>query len=232
MTIPPTCLLCDKLVDSHGGLCASCWRQARFIERPYCEVLGLPFAYGDNEGTLSPQAIADPPPFERLRAVMAYEDCARRLVGALKYADRADLAPWMAHWMSVAGRELIADCQIVVPVPLHRLRLHSRRYNQSAELARRIAFLGGLEYQAETLIRHRRTRQQVGLSVLERARNVQGAFRVEKNGRPLVEARRVLVVDDVHTTGATVRACARALKRAGAAAVDVLVFASVTGDDI
>ena len=232
IAIPPACLLCDRLVDAQGGLCSHCWRQARFIERPYCEVLGLPFAFDQGEGAASARAIADPPPFERLRAVMAYDDRARRLVGALKYADRGDLAPWMAQWMATAGRELIADCDVVVPVPLHRMRLHQRRSNQSAELARNIAHLTALDYEPQALLRHRRTRQQVGLTSLERGRNVQGAFRVDVKRRPAIEARRVLLVDDVHTTGATVRACSRALKRAGAAAIDVLVFASVVGDDI
>ena len=237
LAIPPTCLLCDRLVDDQGGLCASCWKSSRFIERPYCEVLGLPFAFdpgAHDEGSaiVSAGALADPPPFERLRAAMAYDDSARRLVSAFKFSDRGDLAPWMAGFMVRAGRELIADCEVIVPVPLHRLRLHERRYNQSAELARRIAAFTGLAYEAQALSRHRRTRQQVGLSALERARNVQGAFRADAARRPAVEGRRVLLVDDVHTTGATVRACARALKRAGAAAIDVLVFASVVGDDI
>ncbi|MCG6857119.1 MAG: ComF family protein [Salaquimonas sp.] len=230
--MPPACLLCDRLVDTQGGLCATCWKGARFIERPYCEVLGLPFAFDQGKGAVSARALADPPPFDRLRAAMAYDDNARRLVSALKFSDRGDLAPWMAQWMARAGRELIEDCDTVVPVPLHRLRLHERRYNQSAELARAIARLCGLNHAPQVLLRHRRTRQQVGLTSLERARNVQGAFRIEAARRPQIEGRRILLVDDVHTTGATVRACARALKRGGAAAIDVLVFASVVGDDI
>ena len=232
LVIPPTCLLCDVLVDRQGGLCARCWRGARFIERPYCEVLGVPFAFDQGEGAVSPQAMADPPPFDRLRSVMIYDDGARRLVSGLKFADRSELAPWMAKWMTVAGRELIGDCDIVVPVPLHRLRLQGRRYNQSAELARAIARTGGLEFQPMALVRHRQTRRQVGLTALERARNVQGAFRVPAERRPLVDGRRALLVDDVYTTGATVKACARALKRAGVNGVDVLTFACVVGGDI
>lgn len=232
LLIPSTCLLCDAIVDRQGGLCAGCWGRARFIERPYCEVLGMPFPFDQGEGAVSPAAIADPPPFARLRSVMVYDDCARRLVAMLKFSDRTDLAPWMAQWMAVAGRELVADCDVVVPVPLHWLRLHQRRYNQSAELARRIAGAAGLDYRPQVLRRHRRTRRQVGLTSLERARNVQGAFRVHAEDRPLVEGRRILLVDDVYTTGATAGACARALGRAGAAAVDVLTFASVFRDDI
>lgn len=232
VVIPPACLLCDTLVERQGGLCARCWSGARFIARPYCEVLGTPFAYDQGEGAVSPRAIADPPPFGRLRSVMVYDDGARRLVGALKFADRSELAPWMARWMAVAGGELLALTQVVVPVPLHRLRLHERRYNQSAELGRHVAAIAGKAFEPLALIRHRRTRQQVGLSASERERNVQGAFRVPPERRPLIEGRRVLLIDDVHTTGATVRACARALRRSGAAGVDVLTFATVVGDDI
>lgn len=232
IVIPPTCLLCDALVDCQGGLCARCWTGAHFIARPYCEVLGTPFAFDKGEGALSPQAIADPPPFDRLRAAMVYDETARRLVGALKFADRSELAPWMGRWMTVAGRELIHESTVVVPVPLHPLRLHERRYNQSAELARQIARISGLSFQPLALIRHRRTRRQVGLTATQRARNVQGAFRVPADRRPLVEGRRVLLVDDVCTTGATVKACARALRRSGVAGVDVLAFASVAGSDI
>jgi ComF family protein len=230
--VPATCMQCSALVGSDGGLCASCWSKARFLARPYCEVLGTPFAYDPGDGSLSAEAIAEPPAFERHRSVMAYGAAARRLVGGLKFSDRTDLAPWMAQLMAGFGRELIADCAIVVPVPLHRRRLWSRRFNQSAEIARHLCRLTGLQYAPLALARVRATRRQVGLGVSERARNVQGAFRVAPEQRPVVAGRRVLLVDDVYTTGATTQACARALKRAGAPAVDVLTFATAGLDDI
>jgi predicted amidophosphoribosyltransferase len=130
--------------------------------------------------------------------------------------------------MAVAGRELLADCDLLVPVPLHWMRLLSRRFNQSAELARNIGLVSGRTYAPLLLERGRRTRQQVGLSASQRTLNVQGAFRVPAAARPLVTGRRVLLIDDVYTSGATAKACTRALKRAGAAGVDVLTFASVT----
>ena len=232
LVIPPACLLCDRLVESQGGLCAACWRQCRFVERPFCEVLGTPFSYDPGPGMLSARAIAQPPPFARHRTVMLYDDGARRLVSSLKFADRSELAPWMARLMANAAREALGECQAVVPVPLHRLRLHERRYNQSAELARHVAARSGLDYLPLALERHRRTRRQVGLSAAERARNVQGAFRVPPAMSPLIEGRRVLLADDVYTTGATVAACARALNRAGARAVDVVTFAMVVAGDI
>jgi len=232
LVIPPTCLLCDRLVANQGGLCAACWRQCRFIGRPFCEALGTPFAFDPGPGSLSPAAIAEPPPFARHRSVMLYDEGARRLVSGLKFADRNELAPWMARLMKTAARELLDDCAVIVPVPLHRLRLHERRYNQSAELARHLAALSGREFLPQALERHRATRRQVGLTATERARNVQGAFRTPATMRPLVEGRRVLLVDDVYTTGATVAACARALRRARAAAIDVVTFAMVAAGDI
>ena len=176
---------------------------------------------------LSAEAIADPPPFDRARAVAVYDDVARRLVHGLKYRDRLELARWMAGWMARAGAELLDKADIVVPVPLHRRRLWWRRYNQSALLAHALAVKAGKPLANDVLIRIRATAQQVGLSAEERDRNVRGAFRMTAEGKPAIAGRRVLLVDDVYTTGATVRAGTRALIRAGAVGVDVLTFARV-----
>lgn len=232
MLVPSSCIRCTARTAEQGGLCPSCWNQAQFIERPYCEILGQPFSHDQGEGALSAAAIADPPPFERLRSVLVYNDLARGLVSAFKFTDRGDLAPWMAKWMAVAGRDLVADCDLVVPVPLHWRRLQSRRFNQSAELARYLAATTEKEFQPQFLTRMKPTRQQIGLSASQRARNVQGVFRVTPDRLSLVEAKRVLLIDDVYTSGATVKSCTRALKRAGAGSVDVLTFAMVCGDYI
>ena len=232
LAVPPACIACGRNVGRQGGLCQKCWRETHFIDRPYCEVLGTPFPYDHGEGTVSPEAIADPPPFDRLRSAVLYGDCPRRLVSRLKFSDQPELARWISGWMLVAGGELLKECDVAIPVPLHRRRLHMRRYNQSAELARWLCRNGGIEFQPDALVRTKTTRQQVGLSSQERERNVQGAFRVEKEKRPLIEGRRVLLVDDVYTSGATVKACARALRRAGVSGIDVLTFARVASGDI
>ena len=178
-------------------------------------------------GALSAEAIADPPPFDRCRAVAHFDETARRLVHALKYRDRPELARWMGLWMRRAGSELVSEADIIVPVPLHRGRLWRRRFNQAAALAQAIAFEAGRPLDATVLARIRSTGQQVGLSATDRALNVRGAFRVRQDRRPAIEGRRVLLVDDVYTTGATIKAATRALLRGGAAAVDVLVFSRV-----
>jgi ComF family protein len=227
VALPPQCLACETPIAAHGSLCAACWSKLRLIEAPYCSRLGTPFAYDLGTGALSAEAIADPPPFDRCRAVAAFDDVARKLVHGLKYRDRLELAAWMAGWMSRAGGELIATADIIIPVPLHTRRLWWRRYNQSVLLARTIADTSGKPLATGTLRRIRATAQQVGLTPDQRDRNVRGAFQVPVSEKITVAGLRVLLVDDVYTTGATVKASTRALLRAGAVGVDVLVFARV-----
>src|SRR5579871_6583780 len=223
---PPTCLACRAATGEHGALCPRCWSAIRFIERPFCERLGTPFEQDLGDGLLSPQAIADPPVFARARAVARFEDGpARTLVHRLKYSDRAELARPMARWMARAGADLLADADLVAPVPLHSARLWRRRFNQAAMLARGIARETSRPYELDALRRVKPTRSQVGLSRLQRAENVQGAFRVAEGAQ--IRGRRIVLVDDVLTSGATANAGSRALLRAGAAQVDVLVFARV-----
>jgi ComF family protein len=225
--LPPLCPTCREPVADPGAVCSQCWSKLTFISRPYCERLGIPFAYDPGPGVLSMEAIADPPSYNRARAAVRYDETARTLVQAFKYGDRLDLAPAMGRWMATAGRELLGDANALVPVPLHWRRLWSRRFNQAATLAQTVSRISGVPVAHDLLKRMRATRQQVGLTQAERARNVQGAFRVPREARPQVRGKRLLLVDDVLTSGATLDTCARILLRAGAANVDVLVFARV-----
>jgi ComF family protein len=197
------------------------------IAPPYCERLGIPFAYDPGPGVLSMQAISDPPAYHRARAAVRYDDISRALVHALKYGDRIDLAPIMGRWMARAGHELLKEADAIIPVPLHWRRLWARRFNQSMLLSQEISQEAGIPVADAALKRIKATAQQVGLSQSERAQNVQGAFRVPPDRKAEVAGRRVVLVDDVLTSGATSDACARALLRAGAANVDLLVFARV-----
>jgi ComF family protein len=210
-----------------AGLCGACWSKLSFIAPPYCERLGIPFPFDGGPGLLSMEAIANPPAYQRARAAVRYDDIARTLVHALKYGDRLDLAPIMGRWMANAGRALVSECDAIVPVPLHWRRQWVRRFNQSALLAEIIAQASGRPVAHGALKRVKATPQQVGLDKSARAQNVQGAFRVPASGKVEVAGRKLVLVDDVLTSGATVDACTRALLRAGAAAVDVLVFARV-----
>jgi ComF family protein len=226
VALPNLCASCREPVINEG-VCAACWSKLSFIAPPYCERLGLPFPFDPGPGVLSMQAIADPPAYRRARAAARYDDIARTLVHALKYGDRLDLAPTMGRWMARAGGELLAEADALVPVPLHWRRLWARRFNQSALLADVIARTCGAEVVHSALKRVKATPQQVGLDKSARTRNVQGAFRVPTEGQGAVAGRRIVLIDDVLTSGATADACARVLLRAGAAHVDVLVFARV-----
>jgi ComF family protein len=227
LALPPLCPSCREPLGGGAGLCAGCWSKLSLIERPYCARLGIPFTYDPGPGLLSMEAIAAPPAYDRARAAVRYDDIARALVTRFKYGDRLDLAPMMGRWMARAGRDLTADADALVPVPLHWRRLWARRFNQSAALAKTIGDIAGVPVLAAALKRVRATPQQVGLSKTERADNVQGAFRVPPERKAEIAGRRLVLVDDVLTSGATVDTCARALLRAGAAHVDVLVFARV-----
>ena len=226
VALPSLCPACREQVRDNG-LCASCWSKLSLIAPPYCERLGIPFAYDPGPGVLSMQAISDPPAYHRARAAVRYDDIARALVHALKYGDRIDLAPTMGRWMARAGSELLTDADVIIPVPLHWRRLWARRFNQSALLAQAISRETGVAVADTALKRIKATAQQVGLTQSERATNVQGAFRVAPDRKAQVAGRRVVLVDDVLTSGATSDACARALLRAGARNVDLVVFARV-----
>lgn len=230
--VPPTCMMCDAIVEQPGGCCSKCWGTIRFVARPYCEVLGAQFSYDMGQGAVCADAIANPPPFERARAAVLYDDPIQRLVSGLKYSDRLDVAPWIAKWMARAGRQLIEDNPIVIPVPLYKTRLLTRRFNQSAEIARTICKDKNLEYLPQALKRIRKTKQQVGLTRQERAKNVSGVFIVPPEYGAELKGKKVLLIDDVLTTGATVSSAAKALKRAGVASVDVLTFARVETFDM
>ena len=225
--LPPLCPSCREPLGEDGGLCAACWSKLSLIEPPYCVRLGIPFAYDPGPGLLSMEAIANPPAYDRARAAVRYDDIARALVHAFKYGDRIDLAPLMGRWMERAGRELLTEADALVPVPLHWRRLWARRFNQSMALAEAISGQCGIPVVHTALKRVRATPQQVGLSKPQRAENVQGAFRVPAESKGAIAGRRLILVDDVLTSGATVDTCARALLRHGAAHVDVLVFARV-----
>lgn len=226
VALPRLCAACREPVTG-PGLCPVCWSKLSFITKPYCERLGIPFVYDPGPGILSMEALADPPAYHRARAAVRFDDISRALVHALKYGDRLDLAPMMGRWLAFAGRDLLAEADALVPVPLHWKRNWARRFNQSGMLAAAVSANTGIPVSSFALKRVKATVQQVGLSRSERAANIQGAFRVPPEGKAAIAGRRLVLVDDVLTSGATAEGCARALLRAGAGNVDVLVFARV-----
>lgn len=224
---PPVCLNCEEAVATPDSLCARCWHGLRPITRPMCPVLGLPFEVPLGPDARSAEVEADPPPFERARSAVIYNDMAQRLVSRMKYSDKPELARFCARIMATACAEILDDAPVLVPVPLYRWRQWRRRYNQATELCRAVARRTGCEMIAGRVTRRRPTRQQVGLSAEQRARNVAGAFAVDPEFAGATGGRRVVLVDDVITTGATVKALTRELRRAGVDQIDVISFARV-----
>ena len=216
----------EPTVGAHG-LSAEAWARIRFLDGPVCDGCGAPFDYDPGPGARCPACMARRRAFDAARAACLYDETSRDPILKLKHADRTDLAPMFARWLSRAAAELLDEAEAIVPVPLHPLRLLRRRYNQAAEVARPLARLSGAPYLADALVRRRATDSQAGKSGSGRRRNVAGAFHVPERRRAQVEGRRILLVDDVMTTGATAEGCARALKQAGAARVDVAVLARV-----
>ena len=180
---------------------------------------------------ISAQASADPPDYDRARAVARFDGLMRNLVHGLKYADRHDARRLFGTWMAAAGADVLADADLIVPVPLHRWRLLSRRFNQSALIAGEIAKVSGVALDQRILERVKSTPQQVGMTADQRRLNMSGAFKVASGRGGIIAGARIVLIDDVITTGATVNACARALKRAGAARVDVLALGLVIRGD-
>ena len=206
-----------------SGFSAEAWSRVHFLEKPVCDGCGAPFEVDPLDRCAACQA--RPHAFARARAACLYDDASRELILAFKHGDRTELASLFARWVGRAAADLTADAEAVAPVPLHPMRLLARRFNQSAEIARPVARAAGLEYLPDVLARIRATPTQGGKSGRGRRRNVRGAFAVPDARRKHIKGRRVLLVDDVMTTGATLDACAKALLDAGARAVDCAVVA-------
>ncbi len=229
--------LCDLVLPHHAldagsraasaGLTAEGWSKLAFLETPVCDGCGVPFDYDLGAGVRCPACESRPRAFARARAACLYDEASRDLVLQFKHADRTDLARLFCLWLGRAAAELIAEADAVTPVPMHPLRLIRRRYNQAAEIARPLARRAGLPYWPGALQRRRAGESQAGKSGAGRRRAVSGAYVCPPGWAARLKGRRILLIDDVMTTGATAEACARALLASGAKAVDLAVIARV-----
>lgn len=224
---PPRCLACAEATDAAHGLCPACWRETYFVAGPACWKCGVPLVGEAELGDLCEGCTRRPPAWDRGAAALVYGGAGRRMVLAFKHGDRLDLAGPFTRWMAAAGAGLLTEADAVAPVPLHWRRLMSRRYNQSAELARRLARGARKPAIVDLLRRHRHTAPQKEMSLDARAANQAGAVAVNPRRAPQIAGRTVLLIDDVMTSGATLAGCAEALRAAGAGRVHVLVLARV-----
>jgi len=230
LIIPPSCIACQAPLGGHDAICAACWKDVQFIRAPVCDRLGLPMPFDTGAGAVSAAALANPPTYDRARAVAQFSGVMRDMILQFKYGDTHNARKLFGRWLTSAGAELIAGCDLITPVPMHRRRLLSRRFNQSAMLALEVARNSGHRYEPTLVTRTRATRSQVGLSSDQRRRNLAGAFTVSARQQQRIAGNHILLIDDVITTGTTLNACARALRRAGASRVDALALAIVTND--
>lgn len=220
---PPGCPACQQPVTAHNNFCAECFSKLRLIAEPMCQCCGIPFTVALAGEAQCPECLAEPPAFARARAVMVYDATSAPLVSALKFRDQWSGLPRYVAMMQAAGGALLTEAELIVPVPLNWRRLWRRKFNQSALLAYGVA--AAVPCYPQMLRRTRATRPQMRLARKERQKNVRGAFAVTEKFRPLLQGKRVLLVDDVVTTGATASACAEVLLAAGAKQVDVLALA-------
>jgi ComF family protein len=223
--LPPLCLGCNEIVAEAGALCAACWPAFSFIAAPHCSRCGTPFAEPAGEAAVCGACLRRPPRFRKARAALIYDDTSKRLVLPFKHGDRTDMARACGRWMARVGGDLLAEAELIAPVPLHWRRLFTRRYNQALLLARALAREGQGPVVPDLLRRARWTGSQGKLRAEQRRKNVAAAFALHPRWREAVKGKAVLLVDDVLTTGATVDACTLALQRAGARHVDVLTLA-------
>ena len=221
--LPPLCLKCERPVAQNQALCASCWKELHFVAAPFCACCGAPFDLPVEEGTLCGGCLAEAPVFAKARSALIYDEASRDLVLRLKHADRLHPAPALANWMTRAGADLWEQADLIVPVPLHRWRLLARRYNQAAVLALAMGKQTGVPVSVDLLRRVRPTVSQGHLDRKARAANVVGAFALGAEGE--AKGKRIVLVDDVLTSGATVGECAKVLLKGGAAQVSVVTLA-------
>jgi len=225
---PPLCISCGSQIGEPYSLCGECWHEVSFVDGPVCARCGLPFEIDPGENTVCAGCYAAPTSFDRARSIFHYDEASKRLMLGFKHGDRLERAPAFVNWLERAGCSLAEDADLIMPVPLHSSRPWRRRYNQAAILAQGIARRFGKVYAPALLERTRATPSQGSMpSAKARERNVSAAFGVAPSTQSKISRKNVLLLDDVYTTGATLNACAQALRRAGAQKIGALTLARV-----
>lgn len=228
--LPPRCVVSGEPVERQGMIAPQVWAGLDFIETPFCVSCGLPFSFEVEEGLLCAACLDHPPPFESARAALRYNDTSRDLILGFKHADKTFAVKAFAPWLRRTGVEVLEDADLLVPVPLHYWRLVARRYNQAALIAFELSREAKIECVSDALLRTRATASQGHMNAGERHENVKRAFAVNPRRKEALEGKTVILIDDVYTTGATVKECTKALLKGGVRAVHVLTLARVVRD--
>lgn len=230
VVLPPRCIVTGEIVDRQGMVDAKVWRDLHFIGEPLCSCCGFPFEFqvgGTADTLLCAGCIARKPVYASARAALVYDDASRNMILKFKHADQTHAVYAFLPWLKRAGAAMLEKADYIVPVPLHRFRLWRRRYNQAALIAQVLAKDCGLPYLPDALQRHKATPSQGHLGYKERQKNVRNAFTVVPRCKTMLENKTIILIDDVYTTGATVKECAKALLKAGAKEVHILAVARV-----
>lgn len=222
---PPKCLLCDCLISENGYLCSKCWSKINFISKPYCNMCGFPLDASDCEDVSCMICIYKKPAFNSLRAVMHYDEHSKKLITRFKYSDKTNLSITLGKWLATIGKNLLNQTDYLTPVPLHKFRLITRKYNQAALLCTAMNKNYNKQILFDAIIRTKNTKPQATMTKKKRLNNVKSAFKINPKIHSKIEGKNIILVDDVITTGATIEACAKVLYLAGAKSVDVLVVA-------
>ena len=225
--LPPRCIISGEEVDQHGTVSPESWASLRFISKPFCSCCGFPFEFFSGEDTLCASCLQTAPYFRKARAALFYDDASKPMILSFKHGDQLHAAECFRPWLLTAGHDLLQEADIIVPVPLHPLRLMKRRYNQAAIIANMLSKETDIPYIADLLQRKRVTQSQGHKNKEQRRKNVRGAFVVSPKYSETVQGKKILLIDDVFTSGATVNECARILKKSSACQVDVLTLARV-----
>lgn len=227
LILPPRCVQCGIHIFTTPGLCATCWEKIHFIDHPLCQKCGIPFEIADLHSSICLTCCHNMPSFNQMRSVFPYDDNSKPLILKFKHGDALHLMPLLVQWLHQAGQTLLAQCDVLVPVPLHWIRLWHRGYNQAALLAQGLSQMTGKIYLPHVLRRHRRTASQGTKNSQQRHHNVKKSFSIKSSQTDRVCNKNILLIDDVYTSGATIQECVKVLKKNGANQVDILTLARV-----
>ena len=226
LILPPRCLMCGKILADDNGLCEECFAKIKFISYPICYKCGAPLTAGSNTNHCAVCVSDNKNPFRFQRSMVYYDDNSRPLIVNFKFHDKTENSKFLARWLYSAGHDIWEQgADVLIPVPLHNARLRRRKYNQSALLCKDLSKFVNLPVDYTSLVRHKNTRPQVEFNGKERERNVKHAFKV--CNKDAIQNKRLVIIDDVMTTGSTIRECALELLKNGAQSVDVITIARV-----